>query len=235
MNRKSVHRKRTIAARALIVAVAIACLGALAVSSSARTTSGSSASDTITWGDNHPDATTLNPFTQYDEGIFIFQNVYETLTNGGAGGSVTPGLATSWKQTGPKTWVFQLRHGVRFSNGRVMVANDVVTSFRYFLPSTYGFLVAPAVKATAVGKYAVRFDLSQPSIAFPAQVETLLVLPGKELRNGTLKTATQAIGTGPYMIKSHIPNVSWTLTANPYYWQKGFPAVKNLVIRLFSD
>jgi peptide/nickel transport system substrate-binding protein len=195
----------------------------------------SAAATSITWGLNHPDAPNLNPFTDYDESFFVFMLVYEPLTNGGPGGRVTPGLATSWKMTRPTTWVFQLRHGARFSNGRPMVADDVVTSFGKWMKSTYAFLFSPAQRATAVGKYAVRFDLSQPSVAFPAQVETLLVLPGKELRDGALNMATHTLGTGPYVVKSHAQNVSWTFTANRYYWQKGLPVVHTVNVRLITD
>src|SRR5512133_3631745 len=36
-----------------------------------------------------------------------------------------PDLAESWTNPDPKTWIFNLRQGVKFHNGREMVADDV--------------------------------------------------------------------------------------------------------------
>jgi peptide/nickel transport system substrate-binding protein len=40
-----------------------------------------------------------------------------------------PDLAERWEQTDPRTWVFHLRPGVRFSDGRRLTARDVVWTF----------------------------------------------------------------------------------------------------------
>src|SRR5579863_7694105 len=40
-----------------------------------------------------------------------------------------PALAESWEQPDPKTLVFHLRSGVRFSDGRALTARDVVWTF----------------------------------------------------------------------------------------------------------
>jgi peptide/nickel transport system substrate-binding protein len=231
------------AARALFLGAVIAvmaCVGATAaVSASARTTTTarSAAVATLVWGQNVSDTTNFDPFVYFDNvNPFTYQTVYESLTVGGPGGNVLPNLATSWKQTSPTTWVFQLRHDVRFSNGRNMVAADVVNSFQHFMKDgTYGFLFSPATTARAAGKYAVRFTLSQASTSFPAEVENLMVLPAKEMQDGTFDPTKQILGTGPWVVMAHVPDVSWTYRVNPYYWRKGYPKIKKFEVLLYSD
>lgn len=229
-------RARSLALGALVAAISVAASSASA-GATVQANPAATAGSAITWGVGAADTTNLNPFKFEDQGAFLFSAVYDTVTQPGSkGGTVAPDLAASWKQTSPKTWVFHLRHDVRFSNGRSMVADDVVTSFREFIKAgTYAFLFAPATKATAVGKYTVKFHLSTPSASFPAALELLWVLPGRELRNGSFNPAHQTLGTGPYVVKKHTPNVSWTLTANPFYWQKGLPHIKTLNLRMIAD
>ena len=69
--------------------------------------------------------------TRSNIGRVIMQNVNETLTQydvkGGKG--VLPRLAESWEDQGNGTWRFNLRQGVKFSDGTAFDANDVKHSF----------------------------------------------------------------------------------------------------------
>ena len=42
---------------------------------------------------------------------------------------LTPGLATSWKQTSPTVWHFELRKNVQFHDGTPFTADDVIFSY----------------------------------------------------------------------------------------------------------
>jgi peptide/nickel transport system substrate-binding protein len=220
-NEWALPRRRRATSRVLsLLAVVAACSGC---------GGGSTATGSVTWGLNAQDPASLDLYTQIDNASFVITLVYETLTQPGPGGSVAPMLATSWKQTSPKTWVFQLRHGVRFSNGRELTSRDVVWSFQKLMKGQYAFLVAPTTKATAVGKYAVQFTLASALKALPAEFEAFYIGPaGVDLKNKTL-------GTGPYMTKSHNKGVSWSFVANPHYWRKGLPRIKTVNVRLIQD
>src|ERR671933_130902 len=43
--------------------------------------------------------------------------VYESLVMRGKKLEIVPALATSWKQTSPTVWIFNLRKGVKFHDG----------------------------------------------------------------------------------------------------------------------
>ena len=75
---------------------------------------------------------TLDPSTEYSNGIMVLQNVYETLTRyNPETGDVDPMLATSWTKNEDGTvWVFQLRDDVTFHDGSQMTAAQVVSSFK---------------------------------------------------------------------------------------------------------
>ena len=57
-------------------------------------------------------------------------NVYEGLTYYDNNLELKPGLAVSWENTGPTTWIFKLREGVKFHNGNDFNADDVIFSWK---------------------------------------------------------------------------------------------------------
>ena len=59
------------------------------------------------------------------------QMIYDPLTQVGADGNVEPGLAVSWTQETPTTWVFRLRPGVTFSNGETFDATAVTDALAF--------------------------------------------------------------------------------------------------------
>jgi peptide/nickel transport system substrate-binding protein len=51
---------------------------------------------------------------------------------------IQPGIAESWEQPTPSTYVFHLREGVTFSNGRAMTAGDVAGSIGRVVDPKFG-------------------------------------------------------------------------------------------------
>jgi oligopeptide transport system substrate-binding protein len=78
----------------------------------------------------------------------IVVDLFEGLTARDNSGKLVPGVAESWQQTTPVTWLFHLRKDARWSNGQPVTADDFVYGWRRFLdPGT-----ASAVAAT-LGTY----------------------------------------------------------------------------------
>ena len=49
----------------------------------------------------------------------------------GSDGQLRPELAESYESSDAKTWIFNLRQGVEFHNGKTLTSEDVVATFDY--------------------------------------------------------------------------------------------------------
>ncbi|MBP8272637.1 MAG: ABC transporter substrate-binding protein, partial [Sphaerotilus sp.] len=80
---------------------------------------------------NQGDAVSMDPHSLNESLQLSFTgNVYEPLVGRDKKLGVVPGLASSWKQTSPTVWRFDLRPGVKFHDGAPFTADDVVFSFK---------------------------------------------------------------------------------------------------------
>lgn len=114
---------------------------------------------------------TLDPSTEYSNGIMVLQSVYETLTRYNAEtGELDPMLATEWTSNEDGTeWVFQLRDDVTFHDGTQMTAQQVVNSFRRSMDLGQGgayiwdaVLESNGGKVEATGEYEVTITCGYP-------------------------------------------------------------------------
>jgi peptide/nickel transport system substrate-binding protein len=154
-----------------------------------------------------------------------------------------PQLAVSWKNVSPTQVRFQLRSGVKFSDGSPFTADDVVFSITRAMAKTSNY----AVYAEGIDK-AVKVDANTVDILLKAPTPTLinqlteLRIMSKawaEKNNSTspkdIKTQEEtfahrnAMGTGPYMVKEWQPDQRLVLTANPNYWGKNPTNVTEIV------
>ena len=83
---------------------------------------------------NGSEAESLDPALAESVGANnIARDLFEGLTATDADGKVVPGVAESWKQTDPTTWVFKLRKTAKWSDGSSVTADDFVYGIRRFL------------------------------------------------------------------------------------------------------
>ena len=61
-------------------------------------------------------------------GAFPLHAVFDAFVYVDTEGNVAPGLAISWEATDENTWVFKLRHGVKFHNGAPFNAAAIVAN-----------------------------------------------------------------------------------------------------------
>jgi peptide/nickel transport system substrate-binding protein len=140
-------------------------------------------------------------------------------------GSLTPqpALAASWQTTNAKDWVFKLRSGVTFHDGKKLTPADVVFSLtRHKDPATASRARSLAMQMVEIkedGPDAVRITLEAPNADLPVVLGTFHF---HIIKDGTTDFST-AIGTGPFLCKEFTPGVRSIAVRNPNYWQSGKP------------
>lgn len=190
---------------------------------------------TLVWGKQLDMQSSNPPKDGSKQSYEIFRLVYQTLTQPTEEGGVEGELAESWEASSPTTYVFKLRPGVKFSNGRELDASDVVTTLEIYKKDSplWGRLTLDTF--TAVDARTVRFELVRPNGAFPAALMSFFIFPGKEIKDGSFSIDKGFLGTGPFMVKDHVQDVSWTFVKNPHYWRQGHPKVDQLDVKIIKD
>jgi peptide/nickel transport system substrate-binding protein len=150
---------------------------------------------------------------------------------------LSPALATSWKSNSDATeWTFTLRKGVRFSDGTAFDAAAAKKSLEYYqrTESIFSFAVGPISEITTPDESTVVVSYKQ---AFPdlARYMPLVKMISPKLLAGTSnaaerRLATNAAGTGPYVLDSFSSSRGVVAHANPSYWGDG-PHIKTIELR----
>src|SRR5271170_4311254 len=92
--------------------------------------------------------------------------VFDALVKKDEHFNLQPWLATSWERPDALTWVFHLRDGVRFQDGRALGAEDVAWTIRSMIDGTLitakGGAFATVDKVEVVDRLTVRVRLKRP-------------------------------------------------------------------------
>ncbi|MDE2857413.1 MAG: ABC transporter substrate-binding protein [Chloroflexota bacterium] len=173
--------------------------------------------------------------------FYVLANVVESLTFNNDNLELVPLLATDWSQSDDGlTWTFNLREGVRFSNGVEMTSEHVVFSMNRILdPDTGSGRVASVGGAGAVweamGDYAVSVTTPEPNVILPILLSgssTGIVHPDSVEENGVIVVP---IGTGPFTVEDLDGTISMTLAKNEDYWQDGLPLLDAVEITVIQE
>jgi peptide/nickel transport system substrate-binding protein len=181
------------------------------------------------------DALSMDPHSLNESLQLTFTgNVYEPLVARDKQLRLVPGLATSWKQTDPTTWRFELRRGVKFHDGSPFTADDVIFSHRRALGEGSDVKIyAGAIKEIRkIGEHSIDIVTSAPFPILP-DVLSLWYIMSKawceangaaqpvDKRKGIENAASfRASGTGPFRLKSRDPGVRTVLVRHSGYWDK---------------
>lgn len=165
----------------------------------------------------------LDPSTYTDTFmIMVGYTVRGNLTEVAPDGSASPEVAESFEGTdGAKRWVFRLRKGVTFGNGKALTVDDVVSSIDYHRgdasKSGAKALLTAVSDVKADGADAVVFTLSDGNADFP------FVLADYHLNIMPFKDGTPDLeaGAGPYRLKDFQAGVRAVLERNPNSYKKG--------------
>jgi peptide/nickel transport system substrate-binding protein len=144
-------------------------------------------------------------------------------------------LAESWEALdGAKRWVFKLRKGVEFHNGKKFTSADMVYSLnRHRGPKTQSGAAAQMkgiedIKAD--GPYELTILLREPDVNLPylmANVQLIAQPENDKPDNG--------ISTGPYVVDKAEAGVRYTFHRNPNYFKPDRAWFDNVEILVIND
>ncbi|SMC16159.1 peptide/nickel transport system substrate-binding protein [Desulfacinum hydrothermale DSM 13146] len=163
----------------------------------------------------------LDPATITDMMMQVFNtSLRNNLVEIDADNRAIPELAESWEASpDAKKWVFKLRKGVEFHNGKTMDAQDVIYSINHHrgegTKSAAKALLEPIQEIKADGKDTVVFILKSGNADFP------YVLSDYHLSIGPAGTDfLDGVGTGGYILKDYEPGVRGFAVRNPNFFKE---------------
>ncbi|MBT8372308.1 MAG: ABC transporter substrate-binding protein [Deltaproteobacteria bacterium] len=139
-------------------------------------------------------------------------------------GNPIPELAESWESTpNAAEWIFKLRKGVEFHNGKTMAAEDVLYSINWHRgkdsKSAAKGIVDPITDIRTDGDHTLVFTLKEGNADFPYILSDphLTIVP-----TGTSGTEwDKGLGTGGYALVEWEPGFRALTKRNPNYWKAG--------------
>jgi peptide/nickel transport system substrate-binding protein len=153
-------------------------------------------------------------------------------------GKLEPQLAIAWQaENGAREWVFMLREGVKFHDGRELTSEDVAATLNLCFDKAKGRLLfnalGPLKSVTTEGRSKIRLTFTQPFSEAPAAVSArwMRIMPANNLET----MGERPIGTGPFMFKDFQPGSSATIVRNPNYWIPERPYLDEITIVGIAD
>ena len=155
----------------------------------------------------------------------------------GPDGQLVPELAENVESDDAKTWVFNLRKGVEFHNGKTLTADDIVANFAYHMneenaSAAFGLLSSIA-EVRKGNDNQVIFELSAANADFPFVLSDyhLAIRPA----DGDSINMASGIGTGGYVLQEFSPGVRVFATRNPNYFKEGRAHFDEIEIIALND
>lgn len=173
-------------------------------------------------------------------------------------GEFEPGLAEKWEfSKDGKTWTFELRKGVTWSDGKPFTADDVIFSFQLYFDkenasSTRDVFTIdgqlPQVKK--IDDYTVQLVLPKPFAPMLGNM-TAPMLPKHKLEAaykagkftttwGVNAPVKDIVGTGPWVLADYKPGQRIVYTRNPRYWRvdeksNQLPYMQRLILQIVPN
>ena len=170
-------------------------------------------------------------FTQ----VLVYGAMGNSLVEIDSTGKPVPELAESWESApGAAKWIFKLRKGVEFHNGKTMDADDVIYSINHHRnkdnKSAAKVLVESISNITKEDKYTVVFELVGANADFPFIMSDyhLIIGPKDEDFN-------KAIFSGAYKIENFEPGIQALASRNPNYFKSNRAWFDEIEILAIND
>jgi len=220
-----------------LIACALACSASLASAQTVRIA-------------NQGDALSMDPHSlQETLQLSTANNVFEGLTAFNKTLQLEPALATSWEQVEPTVWRFHLRQGVKFHDGAVFNADDVLFSLARAASESSDMrsTVSSVKEVRRVDDYTVDIETTTPDPVLPAQLSIIYIMDKEwceanqatmpvDRRKGIENAASfRANGTGPFKLSERTPDVRTVFVRNDDYWGEVEGNVREVIFTPISN
>ncbi|RZQ65567.1 ABC transporter substrate-binding protein [Amycolatopsis suaedae] len=161
--------------------------------------------------------------------------LWNGLSKWGPDNLAKPDLAESW-QSSPdfKQWTFRLRQGVKYHNGKAFTAAEAKKNFDTVLQPNSTAQVKAKISmvsaVTAKDDTTLVIDLKTPNPELPIDVIDVKMSDIDDIAN----VNRNANGTGPYKLKSFVPDQTVELVRNDTYFGKRAP-LDGITITRYAD
>jgi peptide/nickel transport system substrate-binding protein len=189
---------------------------------------------TFKWA-NTGDVNSMDPYARNETFLLTFTaNIYEPLVRHDRALKLEPALAVKWGQPRPDLWRFELRQGVKFHDGALFTADDVVFSLKRAMGPgsnlTGNFVTVKEIRK--VDELTVEIDTKYPDPLLADKLQQIGIMSKAWAeKNNAVNTADMtkseenyatrnANGTGPFVLKLREPDVRTVLAPNPNWWDK---------------
>jgi ABC-type transport system substrate-binding protein len=184
------------------------------------------------------DPATLDPpKVALTEDIMLIPLLHQTLLDVRDGTNLVPSAAREWSTSPDKSvYTFRLRPGVRFSNGREVVASDYVFSLeRLLAPATACAMSSyfkgikgvkdftdsltnhvAGLSAPSADTFIIELERPDPMLGY-LLLSQGIALPREEIERRGRLFSSDPVGNGPYVVREWKRGVHLRLARNPYY------------------
>jgi len=162
--------------------------------------------------------------------------IYDALVRKDDHYNLQPWLATSWERPDALTWVFHLRSGVRFHDGKPLTAEDVAWSIESM--NNGSLITAKGGAFTDVSGVTVRDPLTVEVHTQHADASLLFNLSdglfGVVERGAGSNEGLHPVGTGPFKFISQVQDKEVVVERNADYWA-GAPKIARVRFEVVPD
>ncbi len=225
---------------ALALTLVLAACGGSAPGTVANDAGSSKPYPELRWGSEF--IARLDVTTYFETQVLSFESLaVQNLMEFEQNDKIKPGLAASVKHPNATTYIYDIRKGIKFSDGHPLTAADVVYSLMRNLgkESKTASSYADVASISEDGPLAVIIRLKRPSTTWPdvpAFAGQIIEKAAAE-KVGESKLGTPSgllVGTGPWKIDSFNPTVGIQLSRNPY-WGGPTPPAARINISFFKE
>jgi peptide/nickel transport system substrate-binding protein len=162
--------------------------------------------------------------------------IYDALVRKDEHFNLQPWLATSWERPDALTWVFHIREGVRFHDGKQLGAEDVAWSMRSMMDGS--LITAKGGALAAIERVEVRDPLTVVVRMKHADNSLLFNLSdglfGVVERGAGKDEGLHPVGSGPFRFVSQVQDKEVIVERNADYWA-GAPKIERVRFQISPD